>query len=58
MGLWEAVTMTPDWHFSSRMAKLSSGVGRRASNRYTVKPLEAKMSATRSANIRELLRLS
>jgi len=56
LGLCEAVTTTPEWHFSSRMAKLNSGVGRSLSNRKTVNPFEAKMSATRSANIRELLR--
>ena len=54
----KAVTTTPEWHFSSRMAKLSSGVGRSVSNRKTVNPFEAKMSATCSANMRELLRLS
>ena len=31
--LFDALRPTPEWHFSSRMAKLSSGVGRRASKR-------------------------
>ena len=43
---------------SSRIANDSSGVGRNSSKRNTLKPFEAKMSATRSAKERELLRES
>ena len=50
LGLCEAVITIPAWHFNSRIAKESSGVGRNELKMYTFIPLADITSAAVCAN--------